>query len=178
MRSMNAYLRKMWPSVAVVSILLLLAVTAFSLSQAMNSRSVAPESADDKELGSARESEADFDGGSGAGMSAEHKAHGGIVHASEADFAETVLNSSVPVLVDFYADWCGPCRALGPVLEDVARETADAKVVKVNVDRSPRLAARYGVASIPNLVVFRDGEVAARHVGLASKDQLKALLAR
>jgi thioredoxin 1 len=99
-----------------------------------------------------------------------------IVHADEKTFREQVLQSEVPVLVDFYADWCGPCRALGPVLEELAQETPHAKVVKVNVDESPQLAGQYGISSIPSLLVFKDGKIAGQQVGLANKQQLQALL--
>ena len=99
-----------------------------------------------------------------------------VYHANENNFAELVLNSDVPVLVDFYADWCGPCRMVAPVLEQLARETPDAKIVKVDVEESPQLAARYGISSIPNLKVFNDGHVVGEQVGLANKAQLKALL--
>jgi thioredoxin 1 len=99
-----------------------------------------------------------------------------VIHASEKTFHNEVLSSKVPVLVDFYADWCGPCRALGPVLEELAQVTPNAKIVKVNVDDSPQLAAKYGVSSIPNLLVFKDGQIVDQQVGLASKKQLKALL--
>ncbi len=99
-----------------------------------------------------------------------------VVYANEQTFREQVLNSEVPVLVDFYADWCGPCRALSPVLEELAQETPDAKIVKVNVDESPQLAGQYGISSIPALLVFNDGEITGQQVGLASKEQLKALL--
>ncbi len=111
-------------------------------------------------------------------MSARAQTHGKVEHASESNFQSEVLEANVPVLVDFYADWCGPCRMLAPMLEDVARESPDAKIVKVNVDHSPRLAARYGVNSIPTLLVFRDGQIVAEHIGLAGKGQLKALLTR
>lgn len=99
-----------------------------------------------------------------------------VLHANDADFAQVVLDSDVPVLVDFYADWCGPCRLLGPVLEELASETTDAKIVKVNVDQAPQLAHRYGIESIPSLKVFKDGKVVDDHLGLANKSQLKALL--
>ncbi len=101
-----------------------------------------------------------------------------IVHADEATFEEQVLRSDTPVLVDFYADWCMACQALSPTLEELAREMPDAKIVKVNVDQNPSLAARYGVNSIPSLLVFNDGQITAEHVGLASKDQLRALVGR
>jgi len=99
-----------------------------------------------------------------------------VHHADEDNFAELVLNSDVPVLVDFYADWCGPCRMVAPVLEELAKEAADAKIVKVNVDESPLLAARYDINSIPSLKVFEEGEVVEGHVGLASKGRLKKML--
>jgi thioredoxin 1 len=102
----------------------------------------------------------------------ESKVH----HADDTNFGQVVLKSDVPVLVDFYADWCGPCRMIAPVLEELARETTDAKIVKVNVDQSPQLAARYGVNSIPSLKVFQDGEVVDEHVGLARKADLKKML--
>jgi thioredoxin 1 len=109
-------------------------------------------------------------------MPSATKQKGRVYRADEANFAELVLNSDVPVLVDFYADWCGPCRMLAPVLEELAKETNDAKIVKVNVDESPRLAARYKIASIPSLRVFEDGEVVNDHVGLASKAKLEKML--
>ena len=101
-----------------------------------------------------------------------------LEHVDDANFKEKVLESEVPVLVDFYADWCGPCRALGPLLEEVANETSHAKVVKVNVDHSPEVAAKYRINAIPSLKVFKNGKVAAQHVGLADMRQLQALLAR
>jgi thioredoxin 1 len=103
----------------------------------------------------------------------------GVVSEATSDtFDELVLNSDVPVLVDFSADWCGPCRALAPKLHELAREVPDLRVVKVDVDESPDIAARYQVGPIPALRVFERGEVTARHVGLASKERLKALVGR
>jgi len=109
---------------------------------------------------------------------AAHRNHftGHIEHADTASFGQKVLKSPVPVLVDFYADWCGPCQRMAPALKALAKENRDAKVVKVDVDRSPELAMRYGISAIPSLRVFKDGEVVAEHVGLASKGQLQALL--
>jgi thioredoxin 1 len=101
---------------------------------------------------------------------------GTVYHADESNFDQLVLNSDVPVLVDFYADWCGPCRMLAPVLEELAKETSDARIVKVNVDQAGQLASRYGIESIPSLKVFKDGKVVDEHVGLANKARLKSLL--
>jgi thioredoxin 1 len=101
-----------------------------------------------------------------------------VRHADQANFGSLVLKSDVPVLVDFYADWCSPCRRLAPVLEELARETPEARIVKVNVDTSPDLATEYGVDSIPSLKIFKNGIVTKELVGLAGKSQLKSLLAR
>jgi thioredoxin 1 len=84
---------------------------------------------------------------------------GTVLHANEANFDQQVLAADVPVLVDFYADWCGPCRMIAPVLEELARETPAARIVKVNVDENPALASRYGISSIPSLLVFKNGEI-------------------
>jgi thioredoxin 1 len=101
-----------------------------------------------------------------------------VLHAGKADFDQQVLRSDVPVLVDFYADWCGPCQRLAPVLDELAAETSNAKIVKVNIERSPELAATYGVDSIPSLKVFKNGQVTGQVVGLASKDRLRTMLTR
>ena len=99
-----------------------------------------------------------------------------VQHGNEGNFEKLVLKSSVPVLVDFYADWCGPCRRLGPILEELANETPGARIVKINVDDSPNLASQYGVDAIPSLRVFKNGVVTQQLVGLASKEELKELI--
>jgi thioredoxin 1 len=101
---------------------------------------------------------------------------GEVEQISEDTFDERVLGSQIPVLVDFYADWCGPCQQLVPVLEELARETPAARIVKVNVDQNRALAARYSVHSIPRLMVFKDGQIAAEHTGSTSKNALKSML--
>ena len=93
------------------------------------------------------------------------------------NFEQEVLNSSVPVLVDFWATWCGPCRMLGPVIEEIANESGGAyKVSKVNVDEQPYLANQYRIDIIPTVMVFKAGQLAASSVGVQPKEQLLAML--
>lgn len=99
-----------------------------------------------------------------------------VEYANESTFNEKVLASEVPVLVDFYADWCGPCRLIAPLLEELAAENPNVRVVKVNVDESRQLAARYQIRGIPSLKLFKNGNVVAQHVGLADKQRLESLL--
>lgn len=111
-------------------------------------------------------------------MSLTNPTRPAVEHASQNDFAGKVLQDEGTVLVDFYADWCMPCRMLAPVLDDLAREAPNVRIVKVNVDENPELAMRYRVTSIPYLVVFRAGRPVAQHLGLADKATLRALVAR
>ena len=93
----------------------------------------------------------------------------------EFNWKREVVNSAEPVLVDFWAAWCGPCRMMNPAIESLAR---DYKVCKVNVDSNPRLAGRYGVASIPALLIFNDGQLVTRHAGVLPEATLRATLER
>ena len=99
-----------------------------------------------------------------------------VIKVTNSNFKEEVLDSAVPVLVDFYADWCGPCRMLRPSLDAIASERSDVKVAAVNVDDEAELAVRFGISSIPCVLLFRDGEEAERSVGLVPKESLEALL--
>ncbi|WP_298224895.1 thioredoxin [Acidocella sp.] len=94
---------------------------------------------------------------------------------TDATFSADVLNSSKPVLVDFWAEWCGPCRSIAPSLEALAEEyQGKLEVVKVNIDENPMSPTQYGVRGIPTLLIFKDGKVAAQQVGAAPKSVLKA----
>ena len=102
-----------------------------------------------------------------------------IVNLTQENFAAEVLKASTPVLVDFWAEWCGPCKMIAPVLDELATEYAEqVKIVKVNIDQQQALAAEYGVRAIPTLLLFHKGEVADQMVGLRSKRDLKASIDR
>ena len=98
------------------------------------------------------------------------------IQVNKDNFQEVVLNSDKPVLVDFWASWCGPCRMVAPVLEEIANERSDVKVCKINVDEEPELASRYNVMSIPTLLVMREGQVVNQSVGAKPKSQILSML--
>ena len=100
-----------------------------------------------------------------------------IVYLSDADFESAVLKSDIPVLVDYWAEWCGPCRMIAPILEEIAKDYAGrVKVAKLNIDENPGTPPKYGIRGIPTLMLFKDGAVAATKVGALSKSQLASFL--
>ena len=98
------------------------------------------------------------------------------ININKNNFRNEVLDSQKPVLLDFWASWCGPCRMVSPILDEIAAERSDIKVGKVNVDEQPELAAQFGVMSIPTLVVMKGGKVANQMVGARPKSQILAML--
>ncbi len=99
-----------------------------------------------------------------------------IIKITIENFEQEVMNSEKTVLLDFYADWCGPCKMVGPILEEIADERSDVKVGKINVDEQPELAAAFSVSSIPMLAVMKNGKLANAAVGLRPKDEILAML--
>ncbi len=99
-----------------------------------------------------------------------------VIKINKKNFNNEVLNSDKPVLLDFYADWCGPCRMVGPIVSEIADERDDVKVGKINVDEQPELAAQFGVMSIPMLAVIKDGKLINQVVGYRPKEQILEML--
>jgi len=100
-----------------------------------------------------------------------------IVHLTDATFEQEVLQSDVPVVVDYWAEWCGPCKMIGPILEELAVEYGDkVKIAKINIDENAQTPPKFGIRSIPTLMVFKNGEVEGTKVGAASKSDLTAFI--
>lgn len=100
-----------------------------------------------------------------------------LVHVSDDTFESEVIQQPVPVLVDFWAEWCGPCKMIAPILDEIAEEYADRlRVAKLNIDENPNTPPRYGIRGIPTLMLFKDGSVEATKVGAVSKSQLTAFI--
>ncbi len=100
-----------------------------------------------------------------------------IVHLTDSSFETDVLKAEGPILVDFWAEWCGPCKMIAPILDEIANEyEGKLKITKLNIDQNPETAPKYGIRGIPTLLLFKDGAVAATKVGALSKAQLKEFL--
>jgi thioredoxin 1 len=100
-----------------------------------------------------------------------------IIYVSDAEFENKVLQSDVPVLVDFWAEWCGPCKMIAPILDEIAGEySGKIKIAKLNIDDNPATPPRYGIRGIPTLMLFKNGNVEATKVGAVSKSQLSAFI--
>ena len=99
-----------------------------------------------------------------------------VIHINNQNFKNEVLHSDKPVLLDFWAPWCGPCRMVLPIVEEIAKERQDIKVGKINVDEEPELAAQFGVMSIPTLVVIKDGKIVRQAMGARPKSAILAML--
>ena len=98
------------------------------------------------------------------------------LHINKENFHNEVLNSDRPVLLDFFASWCGPCRMVGPILDEIAEEREDIKVCKVDIDEQPELASRYRVMSVPTLMVLKDGNIVEQSIGAKPKHQILAMV--
>ena len=99
-----------------------------------------------------------------------------VIHLNAESFEKEVLQSDIPVLVDFWAPWCGPCRMVGPFIDELAEEMPNVKFVKIDIDKNTEVAAKLGVMSIPNMIVFKDGNIVNRQIGGLPKNELKAFI--
>ena len=99
-----------------------------------------------------------------------------VLHINKDNFHKEVLNSDKPVLLDFFASWCGPCRMVSPILDEIAQEREDIKVCKVNIDEQPELASQYRVMTIPTLMVLKEGRIVGQSIGAKPKHQILAMV--
>ena len=99
-----------------------------------------------------------------------------LKHINGKEFETEVLKSEKPVIVDFFATWCGPCKMLGPILENIADDENDVKILKVDIDECMELAQKFGIMSVPTLMLFKDGQEYGREIGLKSKEQLQEII--
>ena len=99
-----------------------------------------------------------------------------VLHINKDNFHNEVLNSDKPVLLDFFASWCGPCRMVAPILDEIAEEREDIKVCKVDIDEQPELASRYRIMSVPTLMVLKEGQVLEQSIGVKPKHQILAMV--
>ena len=99
-----------------------------------------------------------------------------VLHINKDNFHKEVLNSEKPALLDFFASWCGPCRMVGPILDEIAEEREDIKVCKVDIDEQPELASRFRIMSVPTLMVLKDGNIVDQSVGARPKHQILAMV--
>ena len=99
-----------------------------------------------------------------------------VLHINKDNFHNEVLNSEKPVLLDFFASWCGPCRMVGPILDEIAQEREDIKVCKVDIDEQPELASRFRIMSVPTLMVLKDGNIVDQSIGAKPKHQILAMV--
>ena len=98
------------------------------------------------------------------------------IHINKENFHNEVLNSDKPVILDFFASWCGPCRMVGPILDEIAAEREDIKVCKVDIDEQPELASRYRIMSVPTLMVLKEGKIVEQSIGAKPKHQILAMV--
>ena len=99
-----------------------------------------------------------------------------VLHITKETFEKEVLNSDKPVLLDFFASWCGPCKMVGPILDEIAKEREDIKVCKVDIDEQPELASRYRIMSVPTLMVLKEGRIVEQSIGARPKHQILAMV--